>query len=229
MVVVVTGGSRGIGKAVCEKFAKFGHTVIVNYAKNVTLAQDLAKKIGGEAYQADVADYASVCAMRDYVIKKYGRVDVLVNNAGIALPQKVLVDVTEEEFDRVVAVNLKGVFNCCKAFFGDLISSCGAVVNLSSVWGQKPASCEVVYSATKGAIDSFTVSLAEELSLSGVRVNAVSPGLVDTQMNAHLSKEDIDDFVKTTPIGRIIQTEEVAEKIYDVAIGKDTGKIITIY
>lgn len=216
-VVLVTGGSRGIGAAVCRKFASEGYLVAVNYEKNQDAAEKLAAEIGGRAYCADVSDENAVSTMFDRVEAELGEVSVLVNNAGISVTG-LFQDCSEVEWQRLFGVNVGGVFHCTKRALGAMLrKQSGAIVNLSSIWGVTGASCETHYSATKAAVIGYTKALAKELAPSGIRVNAVAPGAVDTDMNAHLTKEDWDAFLEEVPLGTVGKPEEIASAVFYLA------------
>jgi 3-oxoacyl-[acyl-carrier protein] reductase len=184
---LVTGGSGGIGGAICRNLAETGYYVAVNYYSSKAEAEALAAEIGGIAVHADVTIPNEVNDM----FAKIGEPDVLVNNAGIALYELFQLT-TPEQRRNVIDVNLHGAMNCSAAALPPMIRrKCGSIVNISSVWGECGAAMEVVYSASKAALIGFTKSLAKEVAPSGIRVNAVSPGLIDTKMNARFSAEDI--------------------------------------
>lgn len=226
MNVLVTGGAGGIGEAVCRKFFKEGYKVIVGYNKSEEKARLLAKELGGFAVKADVAVESEVEKMFDFIHNVCGKVDILINNAGIALKQGLFFDVQEKDFDRVFSTNVKGVFNCCKYAVHDMLNlGKGCIINVSSIWGIYGGSCEVVYSASKGAVNAFTLALSKELSMSSICVNAVTPGMVDTGMNGHLTREEIEEFVSSTERGRMILPEEVADEIFALAVSGKTGII----
>ena len=167
-VVLVTGGSRGIGKAICEKFAAEGYSVAVNYEKSEEKAKALAEKIGGKAFCADVSDYNAVCQMFDEIEKELGEVSVLINNAAIST-FGLFQDCSDEEWERIFGVNVKGVFNCSKRAVGNMLKSqSGSIVNISSIWGVTGGSCECHYSATKAAVIGYTKAMAKELGPSGL-------------------------------------------------------------
>ena len=206
--VLVTGGVRGIGLAVCEAFLKKGYRVCACYSKDENSAK-IAREKGIETYQADVSKGEAVRALFQAV----GKVDILVNNAGVALFKQIQ-DVTEEEIDALLSVNLKGAILCAsEAAKGMIAKGEGLIVNISSVWGEVGGSCESVYSATKAALIGFTKALAKELGYSGVRVKCVSPGVIDTAMNARLSKEDMSALQEDIPAGRIGRCEDVAQAV----------------
>ena len=230
-VVLVTGGSRGIGAAVCRKFAAEGYTVAINYEKSEEKAKALADEIGGRAFRADVSDYAEVSKMFDEIEAQLGGVNVLVNNAAVSVVG-LFQDMTDGEWERLFGVNVKGVFNCAKRAVGNMLGEqAGSIVNLSSMWGVTGGSCEAHYSAAKAAVIGYTKALAKELGPSGIRVNCVAPGTVATEMNAHLSKEDLDALAEETPLGRIGTPEEIAEAVFFLASEKAsfiTGEVLNI-
>ena len=223
---LITGASRGIGAEIAREFAKAGYNVVVNYFKNREKAEALAKEIGGTAFCADVSDFSQAEKMIKEAEKNFGTVDVLVNNAGVALPQKLLVDTTEVEWNRLFDVNVKGAFNCTKTVLDGMITKhSGSIINISSVWGVTGGSCEVAYSASKAAIIGFTKALAKELGPAGIRVNCVAPGVIDTDMNAHLSAEDIEALKEETPLGVTGAPSDVAKTVLFLA--SDSAKFIT--
>ena len=228
-VVLVTGGSRGIGSAICRKFAAEGYIVAVNYEKSEEKAKALADELGGRAYRADVSDYKQVTEMVDKIEAELGGVDVLINNAAISVVG-LFQDMTDEEWDRLFGVNVKGVFHCTKRVLGHMPhEQSGSIVNISSMWGVTGGSCESHYSAAKAAVIGYTRALAKELGPSGIRVNCVAPGTVDTEMNSHLSAEDMEELRDETPIGHIGTPEEIAEAVFFLASEKAsfiTGEVL---
>ena len=206
--VLVTGGVRGIGYAIAQAFLKKGYRVCVSYSKDEKNAA-LAKATGLEVYRVSVTDEKEVVAM----FKQIGDIDILVNNAGVSLIKQIQ-DVTMQEFNDLFAINVGGAFLCSREASNYMISKkSGLIVNISSVWGEVGASCETVYSASKAALIGFTKALAKELGYSGVRVNAVSPGVVDTQMNAHFSLEDMRALQDEIPLGRIGVGDDIANAV----------------
>ena len=212
--VYITGASGGIGSALARRFHAAGCRVALFWPHDdsaVKLASELG--VGAAAFRCDVADCASVDAAFAKAEAALGNADILVNNAGVAL-FGLLQDCTDADFDRVAGVNLKGVFNCCKRALPAMIAAkSGAIVNVSSMWGVSGASCEAVYSATKAGVIGLTKALAKEVAPSGVTVNCVAPGVIDTPMNAHLSPETKAELAAETPLGRIGTPEEVADAI----------------
>ena len=206
--VLVTGGVRGIGKAIALAFLKKDYRVCVTYSRDEENAQK-AKEEGLEVYRADVANETEVQAL----FKKIGMVNVLVNNAGVSLIKQIQ-DVTYEEFNRLMSVNVGGAFLCSReASKGMIDKQNGVIINISSVWGEVGGSCESVYSASKAALIGFTKALAKELGWSGIRVNCVSPGVIDTPMNAHFSKEEMSALKEEIPMGRIGTGDDVANAV----------------
>ncbi len=206
--VLVTGGVRGIGLSIAQEFQKKGYRVCVTYSKDEENAA-LCKARGLEVYRADVADERAVIAL----FKTVGHVDILVNNAGTSLIKQIQ-DVSYDEFNRLMAVNVGGVFLCSReAAKGMIDRQNGLIVNISSVWGEVGGSCESVYSASKAALIGFTKALSKELGWSGIRVNTVSPGVIDTPMNAHFSQEEMNALKEEIPMGRIGRGEDVARAV----------------
>lgn len=210
---VITGGSRGVGRATVELFAKAGWRVLFSFLRSEKEAKALANATGALAVKADVGDRRQAEALVLRAEAEFGRVDALVNNAGIA-QQKLFTDLTDGDWDRMLAVNLTGVFACCRAALPGMIRrKSGAIVNVSSMWGQVGASCEVHYSAAKAGVIGLTKALAKEVGPSGVRVNCVAPGVVATDMNRALSEDDLRSLEDETPLGRIGAPGEVARAI----------------
>ncbi len=206
--VLVTGGVRGIGLSIARAFLGKGYRVFVGYSKDEASAKK-AEQEGLTAVRFDVAREEEV----KEAFAKIGAVDILVNNAGVSLIKQIQ-DTSVEEFDKVLSVNLKGAFLCTReAVKGMLKKGAGLIVNISSVWGEVGGSCESVYSASKGGMIAFTKALAGELGYSGIRVNAVSPGVIDTQMNAHFSSEDRELIKAEIPLGRMGEGEDVAKAV----------------
>ena len=206
--VLVTGGVRGIGLGIALAFLEKGYRVCVTYSQDEESANK-AKALGLEVYRADVSREEDVLS----VFSRLKSLDVLVNNAGVSLVKQIQ-DVTYEEFQKVMSVNVGGAFLCSRQAAKLMISQrSGLIVNISSVWGEVGASCESVYSASKAALIGFTKALAKELGWSGIRVNSVSPGVIDTKMNAHFSAEDMQALKEEIPMGRIGQGEDVANAV----------------
>ena len=217
-IALITGGSRGIGAACVRAFAEDGYAVAFLYNSSREKAEALVQQLRVEgrdvsAWQCDVADAAQVKTVVAEILRTYRRVDALVNCAGIA-HIGLITDMTEAEWDRLFAVNVRSAFSVTKAVLPGMISrQMGAVVNVSSMWGEVGASCEVAYSATKAALIGLSKALAKEVGPSGVRVNVVTPGVIDTDMNAQLTDADRAELADETPLGRIGSAAEVAKTI----------------
>jgi len=216
VTVLVTGGAGGIGGAVCREFAAAGYKVAINYFKSEESANRIVDEIleaGGmaKAYKADVSQPAEVSKMVVDVMADLGHVDVLINNAAVAY-QGLITDTTDVIYDRLMDVNMKGAFNATKAVLPGMINrKDGVIINISSMWGEVGASCEVIYSASKAALLGFTKSLAKEVGPSGIRVNCISPGVVDTPMNSAHGERDMEELSNETPLERIGKPEEIAK------------------
>lgn len=224
---LVTGGSRGIGAAVCRRLAEDGFRVVVHFnrsrEKAEALVRELTEKTGLPhlALPAELAERAQV----EELFRLAGPVDVLVNNAGIA-QQKLFTDITEDDWRRMFAVDVDGVFRCCQCALPHMIhEKSGCIINIASIWGEIGASCEVHYSAAKAAVIGLTKALAKELGPSHIRVNCVSPGVIDTEMNAMFDKETMRDLCESTPLGRIGSPEDIAAAVSFLA--SDAASFIT--
>jgi len=223
--VVVTGGSRGIGAATVELFAQMGHRVFFLYEKNHEAARAVSEKTGATAICCDVADGGAV----QEAFSRIGQVDTLVCNAGICY-SGLMQDMTEAQWDRQFAVNVKGIFNCVNAAMPALLKKhSGSIVTVSSMWGQTGASCEAGYSATKGAVIALTKALAQELGPSGIRVNCVAPGVILTDMCAGVAPEILAEMAADAPVGRNGVPMDVAKAIaYLAEADFITGQVLPV-
>lgn len=220
-VALVTGASRGIGSATARLLAQTGYKVAINYQNSkeaaLSLAQELSAYAPCIAVKADVSDPDAVKDMVRTIRSRLGKIDLLVNNAGIAhfsLAQ----DVAPETWRRVMGVNLDGAFYASQAVLPDMIEKKqGCIINISSMWGQVGASCEVAYSAAKAGMIGLTKALAKEVGPSGVRVNCIAPGVIDTDMNARLDAQTIHELAEETPLSRIGAAEEIAQSVLFLA------------
>lgn len=231
---LITGGTKGIGKAIALKFLQNGYEVIINYCHDEEAALATQAEFNMQGYcpvlmRADVSDEKQVKEMFSAVFAIYNKVDVLVNNAGISTVQ-VIQDTTLYDWERVFAVNMRGVFLCCREIADKMIcAGGGCIINISSIWGEVGASCEVAYSASKGAVIAFTKALAKELAPSFVRVNSVSPGVIDTAMNSHLSQVEMEELINEIPLQRLGSGEDVAEAcLYLAKSSYVTGEVLSV-
>lgn len=220
--VIITGASKGIGAATAILFARKGYNVVINYNNSFESANLLTRSLSGQgfsvmAFKANVANKLETELLIKETMYKFGSVDVLVNNAGVAFQG--LIDQTDEyDSDRIFDINLKGVYNCCRAAVPEMVAQkSGKIINVSSMWGQVGASCEVAYSAAKAGVIGLTKALAKELAPSGITVNTIAPGLIETAMNANIGVEELNNFVDEIPLGRMGSADEVAAAIYFLA------------
>lgn len=232
--VLITGGTKGIGKAIALEFLKLGYEVVINYHEDEQTALATQEEFNMQGFcpilmRADVSDINEVREMFKEFFGIYDRLDVLVNNAGISLI-RVIQETSPSDWDRIFAVNVKGVYNCSRAVADKMIGAGGgSIINISSIWGEVGASCEVAYSASKGAVIAFTKALSKELAPSNVRVNCVSPGVIDTQMNSHLTGEELEELISAIPAGRIGYPEDVAKACaYLAEADYVTGEILSV-
>lgn len=222
--VLITGGSRGIGAAAVRAFSR-EFSVSFFYEKNHAAAEAVAKETGAQAICCDVSDPEAVKRS----VAELPPVDVLVNNAGIA-HYGLISQVTEAEFSRLFSVNVGGIYRCVNAVLPAMLHrQSGCILNVASMWGQVGASCEAIYSATKGAVIALTKALAQELGPSGIRVNCVSPGVILTDMVANVSKETLDELAAQNLVGRNGSPQEVADALVFLAKAEFiTGQVLPI-
>lgn len=233
--VLVTGGSRGIGAAIAERFASVGMNVVIHYMQSHEAANDTARrcmKTGAKVLTAtaDIRSKEQILRLQEKLDHHEMTPDIIVNNAGVS-HYGMLSDVSEELWDDVMNINLKGSFLISQQFMKPMIrQKYGRIINVSSIWGISGSSCEVLYSTTKGGINAFTKALAKELAPSGVTVNAVAPGAVDTLMMANFDSQEKAAIENEIPAGRFAQPNEIASLVYFLALpesGYITGQIIS--
>jgi len=229
--VLITGASRGIGRETAKLFSKNGFNVVINYNKSEKDALELLSEIkNAAAIRADVSNRKEVFEMIEKANSIFGGIDILVNNAAVA-GQMLFQDISEEEWDRIFDTNVKGAFNCTQAVLPHMLhKKSGKIINISSIWGITGASCEVHYSASKAALIGFTKALAKELGPSGITVNCVAPGIINTDMNSSIPNEVMDALKEETPLGKIGYPEDIANTIFFLASKKAdfiTGQVIS--
>ena len=233
-VIIVTGASKGIGKEISKELAKKGNTIIANYNKSEKeikeLQQELEKQIIKiDIYKADVSKREEATNLVKYTIQKYGKIDVLINNAGIS-QIKEFTQITDEDWNNMINTNLNSVFYMSQEACHNMIhNKKGCIINISSIWGIAGASCEVHYSVSKAGVDALTKALAKELGPSNIRVNSIAPGIINTEMNAHLSEEEkqnIEEEIPLEKIGKSIDIERCVEWL--IKDEYTTGQVISI-
>ncbi len=229
--VLITGGSRGIGKAMVELFASNGYSVAFTYKSSDAEARILSDKTGALAIKADSESESDIISAVEKTIEAYGEIDVLINNAAVS-SFGILSDISLEEWNRVMNTSVTAAFLYSKAVLSQMIKKKrGRIINISSVWGLVGASCEVHYSTAKAALLGFTKALAKELGPSGITVNAIAPGVINTDMNSAISDEEMRALADETPIGRIGEPAEVANAALFLAsdeAGFITGDVLNI-
>lgn len=218
MNIIITGSSRGIGAATSRFLANEHHNIAINCVKNVDRLNSLQHELSSQnikvcSYIGDVGIYENALTFYEKAKKELGDIDVIINNAGIS-HVGLLQDMTPDQWNNIVNTNMTSVFNMCHAAIPDMVKrKCGKIINISSMWGICGASCEVAYSATKGAINAFTKALGKELAPSNIQVNAIACGAIDTDMNSCFSPEDLEALSEEIPAGRLGKPKEVAKMI----------------
>lgn len=230
-IALVTGGTGGIGASICRTLAENDYFVIVNYSKAEVKAQALANEINGASLCFDVSNKKAVAESVEHIASQYGNIDLLVNNAGIS-EIDLFTHINEDTAEKIIDINLKGTLNCSRAVLPSMISKkSGCIINISSVWGQCGASCEVDYSASKAGIIGFTKALAKEVGPSGIRVNCVAPGFIMTEMNSRFSQEELDLIRDDIPLCTHGEPQHVADSVAFLASDKAsyiTGQTLAV-
>lgn len=233
-VVVITGAARGIGRCIAEYLARKGYIVVADYNKSdkeaIQLKENLKKEnIDIEIFRADVSDRAEVKELIEYTIRKYSKIDCIINNAGID-QIKMFSDITDEDWNSIINNNLNSVFYMCQEALKYMIhEKDGSIINISSIWGQVGASCESAYAVSKAGIDALTKSLAKELGPSNIRVNSIAPGFIDTDMNNNFTEKEKSEIIEEIPLQKIGKTLDVA-KCVEWLINDEyvTGQVIGV-
>ncbi len=233
-VIIVTGASKGIGREIAKELAIKGNTIIANYNKSEKeikeLQQELEKQnIKIDIYKADISKREEAANLVRYTIQKYGEIDVLINNAGIS-QIKEFTQITDGDWNNMINTNLNSVFYMSQEACHNMIhNKKGCIINISSIWGITGASCEVHYSVSKAGVDALTKALAKELGPSNIRVNSIAPGIINTEMNAHLSEEEKQNIEKEIPLEKIGKAKDI-EKCVEWLIEDEytTGQVISI-
>ena len=233
-VIVVTGASRGIGREIAKELAIKGYNIVANYNKSEKQIKELQEELRKEnknldIYKADVSKRIEAKNLIEFTIKKYGKIDILINNAGIS-QIKEFTQITDEDWNNLLNTNLNSVFYTSQEACKNMIhNKNGCIINISSIWGQIGASCEVHYSVSKAGIDAMTKSLAKELGPSNIRVNSIAPGIINTEMNNHLSEEELNNLKDEIPLEKIGRTKDI-ERCVEWLIDDEytTGQIISI-
>lgn len=234
-VILVTGASRGIGRAIAIELASKGAAIAINYSKDdegakATLENVIKNGGYGKLFKKDISNYNNCRVLIDEVIGTFGKLDVLVNNAGIS-KFGLLMDMSLEEINDLVNTNLMGAIYLSKLAINNMMRNGGNIINISSIWGEVGASCEVIYSATKGGLNLFTKALAKEVASFNIRVNSVAPGVINTEMNNVLDSEDKEVLKNEIPMMRFGEAHEVARVVSFLCEDKCkylTGQIIRI-
>lgn len=214
MNIFITGGASGIGEQISRMLLSKAHRVLICYNNSEKNAQKIkADYPNAEIFKANLADRKQTEAFFEYGIKTFGDIDVLINCAGVAL-KNCFQCVSDEEFDTLMAVNFNSVYKLCSLAVPHFLAKGGGnIINIASMWGVNPASCEALYSASKSAVISLTKAMAAELGSAGIRVNCISPGVIDTKMNSALTAEDMEQLKQSTPLKRIGTAEDVANAV----------------
>jgi len=228
--VIVTGGSKGIGAQIVRELAELGDNVILCYNNSEQEAKQISNQYSNvDTFKVDVTKRDEVKKLMEYCVEKYGTIDVLINNAGIS-QIKMFSDITDEDWNKIIQTNLTSNFYTSQECLKYMVKEKkGCIINISSIWGQTGASCEVAYSVAKAGLDGLTKSLAKEYGLSNIRINSISPGIINTQMNSKLNAEDIEKIKEEIPLNKIGETKEISKCVkWLIEDEYTTGQIIGI-
>ncbi len=229
-VVLITGGSRGIGREIAITLAQKGYQVIANYNKSEEQAKKLKQENTNiEIFKADVSKREEVHKMVEEIIRRYHKIDVLINNAGIS-ESKIFTDVTDEDWNKIINNDLYSAFCTTQEVITSMINRKeGCIINISSIWGLVGSSCETIYSIAKAGIDAMTKSLAKEMGPSNIRVNSIAPGIIDTDMNKCYNQREIEDIKEKIPLEKIGKTSDIAKCVnWLIEDEYTTGQVISI-
>ena len=233
-VAIITGASKGIGREIAKELAKKGIKVIANYNKSEKEAKQLQEElkqsyIDIDIFKADVSKREEGKALVNFALKKYGKIDILINNAGIS-EYKLFTEETDSDWKKIININLYSAFMMSQEVLKNMINNKnGCIINISSIWGKTGSSCEVIYSISKAGMDGLTKALAKELGPSNIRVNSIAPGIIDTQINNNLSKDDKEEIKTQIPLERIGLPEDIAKCVnWLIEDNYTTGQVIQI-
>lgn len=227
--VLITGASRGIGRCMAINLSKKGYTVIANFNKSEEQALELQREYNIDIFKADITKREEIKKMVKYCTEKYGKIDVLINNAGIS-QIKLFTEISDDDWNNIINTNLTSVFLVSQEVTRNMIQNqSGCIINISSMWGDVGASCETHYSASKAGVNGLTKAMAKELGLSNIRVNAIAPGVIDTDMNKNLSDETINMLKENIPLNKIGKAEDISKCAeWLIEDNYTTGQIIAV-
>jgi len=233
-IAIVTGASRGIGREVAKELAESGITVIANYNKSEEEAKKLQQELEEqnfklEIFKADVSKREDVKKLVEYTIEKHGKIDILINNAGIS-EYKLFTDETDEDWDKLINTNLYSAFAMSQEVIPNMVhNKKGCIINISSIWGIVGGSLEVLYSISKAGLDGMTKALAKELGPSNIRVNSIAPGMINTKMNSKFTEKEIEEIKEEIPLERLGDSQDIAKCIkWLIDDNYTTGQVISI-
>ena len=231
---IVTGGSRGIGASIVNNLVRKGYNVVLNYNKSEEIAKKMQEEFTNlgktvEIFKADVSKREEATKLVKFTLEKFGKIDILINNAGIS-QTKLFTDITDEDWQNMIGTNLNSVFYMSQEVSKNMIhNKKGCIINISSIWGLVGSSCEVHYSVAKAGVDAMTKALAKELGPSGIRVNSIAPGIIDTDMNKYLTDKEIVEIEEEIPLGKIGKVEDISKCVnWLIEDEYTTGQVISI-